>query len=133
MRKIAFKNFEAICLSRPYHFRFFKGCLPQILLGQFLNTMTYLRFFRKCFNLFHAIKGFLVAKSMELHRKEKEKTIIMKLKGRVRDTFMTKDSFFCLLCIAMTRIYLSKLFTAIFIFLSRTSAVTGFVQYFVSC
>ena len=23
-----------------YHFKFFKGCLPQILLGSFLNTLT---------------------------------------------------------------------------------------------
>ena len=28
---------------------------------------------------------------MELHRKEKEKTNIMKLKGRVQDTFMTME------------------------------------------
>ena len=27
------------CLSRPYPFKFFKGCLPQILLGPFLNTL----------------------------------------------------------------------------------------------
>ena len=26
------------CLGRPYHFKFFKGCLPQILLGSLLNT-----------------------------------------------------------------------------------------------
>ena len=32
-------------LGRPYHFTFFKGCLPQILLGPFLNTLTY--FFNK--------------------------------------------------------------------------------------
>ena len=25
---------------RPYHFQFFKGCLPHILLGQVLNTMA---------------------------------------------------------------------------------------------
>ena len=32
-----------ICrLGRPYPFKFFKGCLPQILLGPFLNTWTYL-------------------------------------------------------------------------------------------
>ena len=29
-------------LSRPYPFKFFKGCLPQILLGPFLNTCSYL-------------------------------------------------------------------------------------------
>ena len=28
--------------SRPYHFKFFKGCLPQILLGLFLNTFTHI-------------------------------------------------------------------------------------------
>ena len=28
--------------SRSNHFRFFKGCLPQILLGPLLNTLTYL-------------------------------------------------------------------------------------------
>ena len=26
--------------SRPYHFKFFKGCLLQILLGLFLNTLS---------------------------------------------------------------------------------------------
>ena len=25
-------------LSGPYHFKFFKGCIPQILLNPFLNT-----------------------------------------------------------------------------------------------
>ena len=30
-------------LSRPYHFKFFKGCLPQTLLGPFLNTLTHLK------------------------------------------------------------------------------------------
>ena len=29
-----------VCLGRPYRFKFFKGCLPQILLGLFLNTLT---------------------------------------------------------------------------------------------
>ena len=29
-----------VYLSRPYHFKFFKGCLPQILPGPFLNTLT---------------------------------------------------------------------------------------------
>ena len=26
--------------SRPYHFKLFKGCLPQILFGPFLNNLT---------------------------------------------------------------------------------------------
>ena len=29
-----------VCLSRLHHFKFFKGCLPQIFLGPFLNTLT---------------------------------------------------------------------------------------------
>ena len=31
---------DMVCLSRPCHFKFFKGCLPQILLGPLLNTLT---------------------------------------------------------------------------------------------
>ena len=31
-----------VCLGRPYHFNFFKGCLPQILLGPFLHILTHL-------------------------------------------------------------------------------------------
>ena len=30
------------CLSRPYHFKFFKGCLPQILLGPLFNTLSHI-------------------------------------------------------------------------------------------
>ena len=33
---------DYICLSRPYPFKFFEDCLPQILFGPFLNTWTYL-------------------------------------------------------------------------------------------
>ena len=29
-----------VCLNRPYPFKFLKGCLPQILLGPFLNTLS---------------------------------------------------------------------------------------------
>ena len=38
------KEFEGVwpALGKPYPFKFFKGCLPQILLGPFLNTLTYL-------------------------------------------------------------------------------------------
>ena len=31
-----------LCLGRPYHFKIFKDCLPQILLGPFLNTLTHI-------------------------------------------------------------------------------------------
>ena len=30
-----------VCLSRPYPFKSFKGCLPQILLGPLLNTLSH--------------------------------------------------------------------------------------------
>ena len=30
------------CLNRPYHFKCFKGCLPQISLGPFLNTFSHM-------------------------------------------------------------------------------------------
>ena len=34
-----------IGLSRPYHLKFFKGCLPQILFGPFFNTyVPYIKF-----------------------------------------------------------------------------------------
>ena len=29
-------------LSRPYPFKFFKGCLPQILLGLYLSTLSHI-------------------------------------------------------------------------------------------
>ena len=29
-----------VCISRPYQFNIFKGCLPQILLGQLLNNLN---------------------------------------------------------------------------------------------
>ena len=30
-----------VCLSRSHSFKFFKDCLPQILLGPFLNTLSH--------------------------------------------------------------------------------------------
>ena len=44
MWKTAFKKIliVTVCLGRPYHFNFFKGCLPRILLGLFLNTLSHL-------------------------------------------------------------------------------------------
>ena len=31
-----------VYLSRPYHFKFFKDCLLEILLGSFLNPLTHI-------------------------------------------------------------------------------------------
>ena len=37
-----------VCLSRPYPFKFFKGCFPQILLGPFLNTLSHMEVHLVC-------------------------------------------------------------------------------------
>ena len=43
------KKFESdmVCLGRPYHFKLFKGCLLQILLGPFISR------FRPFSNIMH--------------------------------------------------------------------------------
>ena len=39
----AFKKFEGVwSAGRPHSFKFFKGCLPQILPGPFLNTLSHI-------------------------------------------------------------------------------------------
>ena len=43
--------FDMVCLSRPYHFKFFKGCLPQLSHGPFLNTLSHLSIFIHQLNL----------------------------------------------------------------------------------
>ena len=35
------------CLNRPYHLKFFKGCLPQMLLGPLLNIFSQLNPYEK--------------------------------------------------------------------------------------
>ena len=62
---------DMICLSRPHHLKFCKGCLPQILLGPFLNTLfiytkmnlcrLWNRFMEKC--MFAKIYDEMYAKS----------------------------------------------------------------------
>ena len=34
---------DMVCLSRRYPFKFFKGCLPQVLLGPLLNTLSQIK------------------------------------------------------------------------------------------
>ena len=31
-----------VCQSRPYHFKVFEDCLPQMLIGPFLNTFSHI-------------------------------------------------------------------------------------------
>ena len=35
-------KFVEDCLCRPYSFKLFEGCLPQILLNRFLNTLSHI-------------------------------------------------------------------------------------------
>ena len=46
------KYLTCICLGRPYHFIFFKGCLPQILLGPSLNTLSHVLFICRITNYY---------------------------------------------------------------------------------
>ena len=39
MDQVKFVEDNLCEIWRPYHFKFFKGCLPHILLGPFLNTL----------------------------------------------------------------------------------------------
>ena len=60
------KYWRKYCLSRPYHFKFLRGCLPQILLSPFLNTLTHIVVFLQLIfiffedNCFITINPFLV-------------------------------------------------------------------------
>ena len=38
------KTSHITCLARPYHFKFFKGCLPQILLRHSLSHIMFMSF-----------------------------------------------------------------------------------------
>ena len=40
LNKLKSMQLKVEFLTRPYSFKFFKGCLPQILLGPFLNTLA---------------------------------------------------------------------------------------------
>ena len=46
--KTAFKRFKVILPVGPCHFNFFKGCLPQILLNPFSNTLLALSHLEMC-------------------------------------------------------------------------------------
>ena len=66
-----------VCPSRTYRLKFFKGCLPEILLGPFLNALTHTfrnpQFSQYVGSLiphpFHAVGLFLYSlKTSENHR-----------------------------------------------------------------
>ena len=49
--KTVFKKFEGVwyTLGRQYPFKFFKGCLPQILFGPLVNTLSQMKHWAKVF------------------------------------------------------------------------------------
>ena len=51
---------DIACLSRPYLSKFFKGCLPQILIGPFLNALSILKICPK--NLSFYLKNIIIQK-----------------------------------------------------------------------
>ena len=82
--KKAFKKFEGVwsALTRPYSFRYFKGCLPQILLG-FLNTLSQ-KIYHTVFPENYAMKIILVnvqedsKKELKIIMVERQKLIYIK-------------------------------------------------------
>ena len=68
MRKTAFKKFALKCLCRPYPFKIFKGCLPQILLGPFLSTLSHIKL-KKNFLLIFSNIIWLLFPEMRVARK----------------------------------------------------------------
>ena len=47
---------DVVYLGRPYHYQFFKGYLPNILLGAILNTLLHIYFELNTWGCVHAFK-----------------------------------------------------------------------------
>ena len=46
MKQLKFMEDSLFEVSRPYYFKFFKGRLPQILIGPFLNNLNQIQLIR---------------------------------------------------------------------------------------
>ena len=55
-----------VCLGRPFYFKLFKGCLPQILLGSFLNTLSHLKWLNQRKNVFVESQNLFVYQNLSL-------------------------------------------------------------------
>ena len=72
--------------SRPYRFKFFKGCLPQIFLGPFLNTLSHIfykeisfkKLTRKLCNLFTVYPANIYLFKLNLETLEKGKKYVQR-------------------------------------------------------
>ena len=58
-----------VCSSSPYHFKVFKGCVPQILIGSFLNTSSPCPGFCVGVARFDSFINFLVTLPTFVHQK----------------------------------------------------------------
>ena len=64
-----------VCLNSPNPFKFFKGCLPQILLGPFLNTVSYMYKKSIIMRLLVVTATFLMTKRKTLTRKPTQQSL----------------------------------------------------------
>ena len=62
---------DIVCLGRPYHFKFFKDCLPQSLLDPFLDTLSQVSFEQTLsLSIFTTGGVILISNSMNLKQEE---------------------------------------------------------------
>ena len=74
---------DMVCLSRPYPFKYFKSCHPQILFKPFLNTLSHLKSRRLKFPMeIFLISNFSVS---ELHGKYLKRYEVTKAIGWKQD------------------------------------------------
>ena len=59
-----------VFLSSPYQFKFFKGCLPQISLGTFLNTFSKIYPTKKSQE--KVLQKLIIAKKLEQNRQTRK-------------------------------------------------------------
>ena len=59
----SFQKFRSdmVCLNRPYRFNLFKDCLPKIVPGPFLNSLSYLYIYSSCKAVWRTPKSILIA------------------------------------------------------------------------
>ena len=82
----------SLTLGIPYHFNFFKGCLPQILRGPFLNTLI------QIFVLFiFACQTKMITDYRFIYLIHFSRSIVryQKISGVFRTLSNTKDRTFC--------------------------------------
>ena len=112
-----------ICLGRPYPFKFFKGCLPQILLGPLLNTLSHIIFIIPV----KSRAGFILCLFNNIQQNDEFITKILAFRFKSSDTWKSISSLLILeLLIKPTTIYKIRETNSSFFVKQRT---TGKVQF----